>query len=65
MLILAPNSFLDTSTNAYAYQAIPHVLYQHQYKPTLFFHGKVHQKNEIINKKFKNEIILEVSNQQK
>jgi hypothetical protein len=30
-----------------------------------FFLGKIHQKNEIINKKFKYEVILEVSNQQK
>jgi len=28
-----------------------------------FFLGKIHQKNEIINQKFNNEVILEVSNQ--
>jgi hypothetical protein len=29
-----------------------------------FFLGKIHPKNEIRNQKFKNEVILEVSNQQ-
>jgi hypothetical protein len=38
-------SFLDTSTNAYAYQAIPHVLYEYQYKPTFFFPWQNSPKN--------------------